>query len=517
MNKDIQLEFQDMPSLGGNVIGGTTGGDTGDREGEMAKADLFKLAKYSYKLFKKIQDEDQFESWVQAKITKAADYIASVYHYLEYEMKFSEYGEQLENSDVYSESEKRELRNRLVEARGALRTLKLAQAEKIDLREGTSMLSESAANFDASDLKGLENIGDLNELKKQAFALITKPSKRPMKPEKVQYAKNQLANMKAPAQVIAYMWQQLLGGEGMRVIGSRHSTAPSNYSKRFDEGLTDPCTTCGGTGHVEKQIPERAKKLVDKHKKLHSFIDKKFQDLNGNGIDDRLEGNKEVDENWDEDDDVIRADRELKKLGKKPIPAAKINTDKDKIKRTKKDSSEEDDVDESWDEDDDVSRADRELKKLGKKPIPAAKINTDKDKIKRTKKDSEEELDESVTPVKKPSAIADKKGGNPFAKKDDAKKGNGDAFKAVLDKEKMKEATSKRIASALWNQIKESAKDKDEKEADKDYDGDGEVESGKEEHKGSVDKAIKASKEKECMNESADLARLMSITSRVLR
>jgi len=467
MNKDIQLEFQDMPSLGGNVIGGTTGGDTGDREGEMAKADLFKLAKYSYKLFKKIQDEDQFESWVQAKITKAADYIASVYHYLEYEMKFSEYGEQLENSDVYSESEKRELRNRLVEARGALRTLKLAQAEKIDLREGTSMLSESAANFDASDLKGLENIGDLNELKKQAFALITKPSKRPMKPEKVQYAKNQLANMKAPAQVIAYMWQQLLGGEGMRVIGSRHSTAPSNYSKRFDEGLTDPCTTCGGTGHVEKQIPERAKKLVDKHKKLHSFIDKKFQDLNGNGIDDRLEGDTEVDENWDEDDDV--------------------------------------------------SRADRELKKLGKKPIPAAKINTDKDKIKRTKKDREEELDESVTPVKKPSAITDKKGGNPFAKKDDAKKGNGDAFKAVLDKEKMKEATSKRIASALWNQIKESAKDKDEKEADKDYDGDGEVESGKEEHKGSVDKAIKASKEKECMHESADLARLMSITSRVLR
>ena len=214
----------------------------------------------------------------------------------------------------------------------------------------------------------------------------------------------------------------------------------------------------------------------------------------------------------------------MKKLGKKPIPAAKINTDKDKIKRTKKDSSEEQEVDETYgqgiyesQDDDDVSRADRELKKLGKKPIPAAKINTDKDKIKRTKKDSEEELDESVTPVKKPSAIADKKGGNPFAKKDDAKKGNGDAFKAVLDKEKMKEATSKRIASALWNQIKESAKDKDEKEADKDYDGDGEVESGKEEHKGSVDKAIKASKEKECMNESADLARLMSITSRVLR
>ena len=55
-----------------------------DREGAMAKADLFKLANYSLKLFKQLQDEDQLESWVQAKITKAADYIASVYHYLEY-------------------------------------------------------------------------------------------------------------------------------------------------------------------------------------------------------------------------------------------------------------------------------------------------------------------------------------------------------------------------------------------------------------------------------------------------
>ena len=53
-----------------------------DREGAMAKADLFKLANYSLKLFKQIQDEDQLEAWVQAKITKAADYVASVYHYL---------------------------------------------------------------------------------------------------------------------------------------------------------------------------------------------------------------------------------------------------------------------------------------------------------------------------------------------------------------------------------------------------------------------------------------------------
>ena len=51
-----------------------------DREGAMAKADLYKLANYSHKLFKQLDDNDKLEAWVQAKITKAADYVASVYH-----------------------------------------------------------------------------------------------------------------------------------------------------------------------------------------------------------------------------------------------------------------------------------------------------------------------------------------------------------------------------------------------------------------------------------------------------
>jgi hypothetical protein len=103
-----------------------------DDEGAMVKADLFKLAKYSVKLFKKIEDNDQFESWVQAKITKAADYISSVYHYLEYEMKFSEYGDKIEKSDMYSESEKRQMKNALMEARKSLAALKIDQADKLE-------------------------------------------------------------------------------------------------------------------------------------------------------------------------------------------------------------------------------------------------------------------------------------------------------------------------------------------------------------------------------------------------
>ena len=45
-----------------------------DHEGAMAKADLYKLANYSFKLFKKIEPEAQLEGWVQAKITKAATF-----------------------------------------------------------------------------------------------------------------------------------------------------------------------------------------------------------------------------------------------------------------------------------------------------------------------------------------------------------------------------------------------------------------------------------------------------------
>jgi len=59
-----------------------------DHEVQMARADLYKLAKYSIQLhdmLKGISEEQGLEGWVQAKITKAADYISSVKHYLEYE------------------------------------------------------------------------------------------------------------------------------------------------------------------------------------------------------------------------------------------------------------------------------------------------------------------------------------------------------------------------------------------------------------------------------------------------
>ncbi len=100
-------------------------------EAAMARADLYKLANYSMKLFKMIQEGQELEGWVQAKITKAADYIASVYHFMEYEMKTSEYGETLNNADVYSESVRRAFEQKLMEAKKQAEKIK-AKAEKMD-------------------------------------------------------------------------------------------------------------------------------------------------------------------------------------------------------------------------------------------------------------------------------------------------------------------------------------------------------------------------------------------------
>ncbi len=145
-----------------------------DDEGRMAKADLYKLANYSLKLFKQLDENQQLEGWVQAKITKAADYIASVYHYMEYEMKFSEYGKAIEDSDVYTESQKRELKNKLFEAKEKIKDLKKAQAEKLKKKEKKDEKIDEASGFRATDKK--KGKVEKSE-KKQYFVKLEKEGK----------------------------------------------------------------------------------------------------------------------------------------------------------------------------------------------------------------------------------------------------------------------------------------------------------------------------------------------------
>ena len=62
-----------------------------DKEGKMAKRQLHDMERYSRELSEMLTDTTQLESWVQAKLTKAADYLKTVKHYVEYGMEEGAY------------------------------------------------------------------------------------------------------------------------------------------------------------------------------------------------------------------------------------------------------------------------------------------------------------------------------------------------------------------------------------------------------------------------------------------
>jgi hypothetical protein len=231
LNEFAQTE---QPDLGAD---NSLGHDTEiDNEGAMAKADLFKLARYSLKLHKQIHDEDQLEAWVQAKITKAADYIASVFHYLEYEMKFSEYGSKLENSDVYNESEKLEIKNKLMEAKEKLKALKVTQADVMEAKKAKK-------DYDGDG--------------------------------KVESGKDEYLGSKIAAAKKAGKMEESMGGEEV------------------------PCEHCNGTGHtlapVKSWGPEAKAKAAAYNKKAKAYAAAaKRIDANKNGIPDDEEAGEQV-------------------------------------------------------------------------------------------------------------------------------------------------------------------------------------------------------------------------------
>ena len=62
-----------------------------DNEGDFAKRQLHDMEQYARELGQMLTDATQLESWVQAKLTKAADYLKTVKHYVEYGMEEGAY------------------------------------------------------------------------------------------------------------------------------------------------------------------------------------------------------------------------------------------------------------------------------------------------------------------------------------------------------------------------------------------------------------------------------------------
>jgi cytidyltransferase-like protein len=109
----------------------------------------------------------------------------------------------------------------------------LGEAKK-RLDEGRENLPPE--NFTSDDINGLMRLRDLDQIKLQAFRMITNPnSSRPMKPNKVEWLKQRLTQLRDKQSVIKLLYDLLLSGEGNNVIGTRYSMEPNVYRKTFKE------------------------------------------------------------------------------------------------------------------------------------------------------------------------------------------------------------------------------------------------------------------------------------------
>jgi len=526
MNPDMSAQAATLPS--GEV----------DREGAMAKADLYKLANYSHKLFQQIQDEDQLEGWVQAKITKAADYVASVYHYLEYEMKFSEYGKALDDSDVLSEGQKRVLKNRLMEAKSKVKELKKAQAEKVkDKTMAEGILSGGHTTCAECGGSGMvyeepKAIPDhvkskVEKYKRQATAFHA-ASKR------IDANKNGIPDedeMEEDFDALKKTGDTTKTSRGNTVTktdtGIKHERPASTYDDGGDDISSNAKSGKGTKSHAkgetaaEKKAKAPALKQSPKSAKTWGMKDSEKFD-NRDGAPAKPKKAKEVDETYglgvyeaaklkggqkkldtDNDDDIDAKDLATLRAKKK------VKEDSHQAKTTMKHVNASDASDK---EKAAIKKASKDIKpgikgyKDREDALKAAGVEDDRGPANESAKPSA-----GLSAAKKSAVVKKAKAGGDIGKP-------GKSFDKVAKAAGGGEKGEKIAAAAMWKNMKEDVKLAEAKKkelADKDYDEDGKVETGAEEHAGAVDKAIKASKEKETVKESADMARMKQFLTRL--
>ena len=463
-----------MPAPEGEVIGVQDGGI--DQEGAMAKADLLKLATYSKKLGDQLHDDDQLEAWVQAKITKAADYIASVYHYLEYEMKFSEYGQHLDNADTLSEGQKMRMKELLAEAKDKVKEIKKAQAEKVK-KVDENRLAPHDEMCDECGGTGYKSVPGMTVHPAHA----EKVSKYAKLRKAVKAIHNQHMDGEEP-EMTAENFDGERGGDQdtpskfnvqKTSTGTRYTRKSSTFSDEHDGGD-------GKKSHAKSKSADEKKKEAPHQKKSKTGTW-------------GMEGGEKFDNRKKTDESKGKCCCEEKSKAKCPVHG-------------KMEEAQET-----------MSRAAKGVMKYGKDGMKAlakaGKEGKDLDKV----RDKFDKYDESapsagLSKEKKSAVVKKAKAGGDIGKP-------GKSFDKVAKAAGGGEKGEKIAAAAMWKNIKETTaylEEKKEKMAKKDYDGDGKIETGSEEHAGSVDKAIKAAKAKETVKESADYSQFKSNLKRLL-
>ena len=80
----VLLEMPTGPIVGQEQTGPYTK-DPDGYEGEMAKRSLYHMAAQAQQLHDMLQDDENLEPWVAAKITKAADYLEKAFKAISYD------------------------------------------------------------------------------------------------------------------------------------------------------------------------------------------------------------------------------------------------------------------------------------------------------------------------------------------------------------------------------------------------------------------------------------------------
>ena len=93
-NKDGKISGEDFEMLRSLK-------EEADYEGEMAKSELLNVIQNAEGLFNMLDENTQLESWVQSKLTKANEYLESVYQYLKYQ-SIPKPGQMDEREDLYT-------------------------------------------------------------------------------------------------------------------------------------------------------------------------------------------------------------------------------------------------------------------------------------------------------------------------------------------------------------------------------------------------------------------------------
>ena len=157
----------------------STGGDSSDYEGRMSRGELQTIIAHAEGVLDFIKKDDELEAWIQAKITKAADYLTSVYNYFVGETV----NEAKKPMVKIALNPKKRIGHQVVSiGPGGKKTVEQSVnwPEKKEVKEASTPAWQRSAGKDPEgglNKKGVESYRRANPGSKLQTAVTTKPSK----------------------------------------------------------------------------------------------------------------------------------------------------------------------------------------------------------------------------------------------------------------------------------------------------------------------------------------------------